>query len=174
MKYYIATNGQPEGPYTVEELASRRITPDTLVWNETFTNWLPAGDVDELKQTLFGNTTFNGPQPPKPSYAPGSYVPPAAPEYGYQQPLDICPKTWLVESILVTLFCCIPFGIVGIIKASNVESRFRAGDYEGALEASKAAGKWTKLGFFIAIGIYVLYFLCIICAAFIGGASALL
>ena len=26
----------------------------------------------------------------------------------------ICPKTWLVESILVTLFCCLPF-LAGVV-----------------------------------------------------------
>lgn len=171
MKYYIASNGQPEGPYTIEELASRNISPDTLVWNETFTNWIPAGNVDELNQTLFCNQAFNGPQPPTPTYAPGSYIPPQTPNYGYQQPINVCPKTWLVESILVTLFCCMPFGIVGIIKASSVESKFRAGDYEGALEASKSAGKWTKLGFFISIAVYILYFLFIIGMAFLGVAA---
>lgn len=157
MKYYIASNGQPEGPYTIEELASRNISQDTLVWNETYTNWIPAGNVDELRQSLFSNQAFNGPQPP--IYAPGSYIPPQTPNYGYQQPINLCPKTWLVESILVTLFCCMPFGIVGIIKASSVESKFRAGDYVGALEASKSAGHWTKLGFFISIIVYILYFL---------------
>ena len=31
---------------------------------------------------------------------------------------NVQPKTWLVESILVTLFCCLPFGIVGIVNAA--------------------------------------------------------
>ncbi|WP_419184195.1 DUF2752 domain-containing protein [Xiashengella succiniciproducens] len=42
----------------------------------------------------------------------------------FQQP----PKTWLGESILVTIFCCLPFGIAGIVNASKVESRFYAGE----------------------------------------------
>lgn len=62
------------------------------------------------------------------------------------------PKNWLVESILVTIFCCLPFGIVGIIKAAEVNTKFVVGDYAGALEASQAAGKWTKIGFFCALG----------------------
>lgn len=69
------------------------------------------------------------------------------------------PKTWLVESILVTIFCCLPLGIVGIVNASGVESKFRSGDVEGAKRASEQAGKWTKIGFFIGIGVYVLYIL---------------
>ncbi len=66
------------------------------------------------------------------------------------------PKNWLVESILVTIFCCLPFGIAGIINASKVESRFREGDVEEAERLSKAAGKWTKIGFWVGLGVSVL------------------
>ena len=67
------------------------------------------------------------------------------------------PKSWMVESILVTLFCCLPFGIAGIVNASKVESKFYAGDIAGAKRASEEAGKWTKVSFFIGIGGIVLY-----------------
>ncbi|QJD98406.1 CD225/dispanin family protein [Mucilaginibacter robiniae] len=67
------------------------------------------------------------------------------------------PKNWLVESILVTIFCCLPFGIAGIVNAASVNSRFDSGDYEGALRASQQAGKWTKIGFGIGIAVIVLY-----------------
>ncbi len=61
------------------------------------------------------------------------------------------PKTWLVESILVTLFSCLPFGIAGIVNAAKVKSRFYAGDYDGANRASEQAVKWTKIGFWIGL-----------------------
>lgn len=67
------------------------------------------------------------------------------------------PKNWLVESILVTVFCCLPFGIVGIINAANVNTKFDAGDIEGAQRASAEAGKWTKIGFWVSIGFFVIY-----------------
>ena len=69
------------------------------------------------------------------------------------------PKNWLAESILVTLFCCLPFGIAGIVNAAQVSSKFASGDYDGALRASQEAGKWTKIGFWVGIGILALYFL---------------
>jgi hypothetical protein len=72
------------------------------------------------------------------------------------------PKNWLAESILVTIFCCLPFGIVGIINSAQVNSKFAAGDYDGAQRASKEAGKWTKIGFFTGIGLLVLYILAVI------------
>jgi hypothetical protein len=74
-------------------------------------------------------------------------------------PTGTPPKNWLVESILVTLFCCLPFGIAGIIFASQVNSKWAAGDSNGAIQASKDAGKWTKIGFFVGIGVTVLYLL---------------
>ncbi len=63
------------------------------------------------------------------------------------------PKSWLIESILVTIFCCsyFPITIIGIVYATKVESRFYAGDYEGALAASREAARWTKIGFFGSI-----------------------
>lgn len=63
----------------------------------------------------------------------------------------IPPKTWLAESILVTIFCCLPFGIVGIVKAANVESSFYAGRVEEAEAASRSARKWVTIAFWIGI-----------------------
>ncbi|MFI3330242.1 MAG: CD225/dispanin family protein [Rikenellaceae bacterium] len=90
----------------------------------------------------------------------------------FQQNAPIRPKTWLVESILVTLFCCLPFGIVGIINAAKVDELFDRGDYELAQIKSNEAGKWTKIGFFIGLGVVVLYFILVLIgvAAGIGGA----
>ncbi len=72
------------------------------------------------------------------------------------------PKNWLVESILVTIFCCLPFGIVGIVNAAQVNSKFAAGDHLGALNASKEAAKWVKLGFWIGIGVIALYIIAMV------------
>lgn len=59
---------------------------------------------------------------------------------------NICPKTWMAESILVTIFCCLPFGIVGIINASKVSSLYAQGNYDEAQRASADAKKWTLIG----------------------------
>jgi len=72
------------------------------------------------------------------------------------------PKTWLLESILVTLFCCLPFGIAGIVNASKVESRFYSGDTEGAARAAADAARWTKIGFWIGLAVAILYLLYIV------------
>ncbi len=75
--------------------------------------------------------------------------------------IQVQPKNWLVESILVTIFCCLPFGIAGIVFASQVNSKFAAGDYAGAERASKDAGRWTKIGFWVGLGGLILYIIAI-------------
>lgn len=72
---------------------------------------------------------------------------------------NICPKTWMTESILVTLFCCLPFGIVGIINATKVHSLFAQGQIIEAQQASNNAKKWTKIGFFVGMAFIIIYLL---------------
>jgi hypothetical protein len=78
------------------------------------------------------------------------------------------PKNWLVESILVTLFCCLPFGIAGIVFASQVNSKLSVGDFAGAQKASQEAGKWTKIGFFVGLAVIVLYIIFVFVLGFGG------
>lgn len=72
---------------------------------------------------------------------------------------NVCPKTWLVESILVTIFCCLPFGIIGIINASKVNSLYSDDQIAEAEAASENAKKWTRIGFFVGLAIFVIYLL---------------
>lgn len=85
------------------------------------------------------------------------------------------PKNWLAESILVTLLCCLPFGIAGIVNAAQVSSKFAAGDYDGAIRASQEAGKWTKIGFWVGIGViglYILFFVVLGVGGFMAATSS--
>jgi hypothetical protein len=52
-----------------------------------------------------------------------------------------------VQSILVTLCCCLPFGIVAIVYAAQVNTKLAAGDVAGALQSSKNARMWTWIAF---------------------------
>lgn len=67
------------------------------------------------------------------------------------------PKNYLVESILVTLFCCLPFGIVGIINAAKVEGQFNSGDVAGANRSSAEAKKWCTWGLITGIIVLACY-----------------
>ena len=81
------------------------------------------------------------------------------------------PKNWLVESILVMVFCCAPFGIAGLINAINVNSLYDKGYFEGAEHASKQARKWTKVGLIVGPTLVVLYFIFVV---FLGVGTAFL
>lgn len=61
---------------------------------------------------------------------------------------------YLTQAILVTLFCCVPFGIVAIVYASRVNSRAMAGDVDGAREASENAYKWVIVS--LICGLFVI------------------
>ncbi len=64
---------------------------------------------------------------------------------------------YLVQSILVTLFCCVPFGIVSIVFAAQVNGKLAAGDYAGAVETSKKARMWCWISFGIGLGWVVIW-----------------
>lgn len=53
MEYFIIdNNGQQAGPFSLDQLAQKGITPETLVWAQGMTDWTPAWKVEELRNTL--------------------------------------------------------------------------------------------------------------------------
>ncbi|NET65306.1 MAG: CD225/dispanin family protein [Moorea sp. SIO1G6] len=64
---------------------------------------------------------------------------------------------YLPQAILVTLFCCVPFGIVAIFYAAQVNTKFELADVEGAVTASDNAKKWCWISFISGAIILVLY-----------------
>jgi len=67
------------------------------------------------------------------------------------------PDSNLVWGILCTIFCCLPFGIISIIKSSKVSTLWMQGDTDGAIKASKDARKYAIWGAIIGplLGIIV-------------------
>lgn len=144
MKKYFYTDGTNKfGPYTLDELKGFRITKQTKVWFEELSDWTPAGEISELND-LFDST------------------PPII--NNTNQNKGVPPKNWLLESILITLFCCLPLGIVSIVNAAKVESRFYAGDILGAENAAKEAKKWVAISFWIGLICGVIYLLFLLIA----------
>lgn len=67
------------------------------------------------------------------------------------------PDNYMVWAILTTILCCLPFGIVSIVKASEVNTKWAQNDYIGAEAASKAAKKWAIWSAVSAGIIWILY-----------------
>ncbi len=153
MKQYYYSDGQERfGPFTLEELHAKSLSKDTLIWYEELDDWKKAGDLPELAP-LFEMPAASPPfsQSESPSVTPSS---PSV----LDSSTETKPKTWLVESILVTILCCLPFGIAGIINAAKVDSRYAAGDYVGAKKSSDEAKKWTIIGLIAGVVVMLLYF----------------
>jgi hypothetical protein len=63
---------------------------------------------------------------------------------------------YLVHSILVTIFCCLPLGIVAIIFAAQVNGKVAQGDYQGARDSSSKAKTFTLIGFIAGIVAWII------------------
>lgn len=72
-----------------------------------------------------------------------SYSPPPPPPTPSEGAPGAKPSTYLAWSILATIFCCLPFGIVAIVKSTQVDSLWNMGQYAAAQNASDAAKKWV-------------------------------
>ena len=54
MEYYIKINEEKRGPYSLNELAERKLDATTLVMPTDGVEWVPANQIEEL-HTLFEN-----------------------------------------------------------------------------------------------------------------------
>ncbi|MBO5437711.1 MAG: CD225/dispanin family protein [Thermoguttaceae bacterium] len=63
----------------------------------------------------------------------------------------------LFWSILCTICCCFPFGIVSIVYAAKVNSLAAVGAYQQAKEAADKAKMWAWLAFGVGMIINLLY-----------------
>lgn len=88
------------------------------------------------------------PQPmpyvPQPQFAP-QYMPQP------QRNMPPCPPTNLAWAIIVTVLCCQLFGIVAIVYAAQVRSKYDMGQYDKAEKYSERAALWCQLA--IALGL---------------------
>ena len=60
---------------------------------------------------------------------------------------------YLVQSILVTLLCCLPCGIVAIVYAAQVNGKAAAGDIAGAMNSSQKAKTWSWVAFGLGLAV---------------------
>jgi hypothetical protein len=63
---------------------------------------------------------------------------------------------YLIPAILTTVFCCLPFGIVSIVYAAQVNGKLEAGDRAGALQSSRSARMWAWISFGTGLVLVVL------------------
>ena len=143
----LGGDGKEYGPVSTETLkqwvAEGRANAQTQVQAEGGTGWTPLGQIPEFASAL------NAPPPPAAASgvsSSGGAVPPA----GTKIP------NYLVQSILVTLCCCLPLGIVAIVYSAQVNSKLSAGDIAGAQDSSDKAKMWAWIAFGIGIVVNII------------------
>jgi heme/copper-type cytochrome/quinol oxidase subunit 2 len=105
-----------------------------------------------------------GQQGPPGGYGTGGYGPPPGgygqgPGYGQTPPPGGPPKNYLVHNIL-GIFGCTVIGIIGLVFALQVNSKWEMGDYAGAESAAgtaKILGIISLIGFILTIVVAVVY-----------------
>lgn len=109
-----------------------------------------------------GNGGYSGPRAPRPTgHIPPTQNPP--PRYGAlpaqvpTPPSANPPDNYLILAVIATLFCCLPLGFVGIVKANQVNTLWAQGRFAAAEEAAKSAKAFTFWAFAAGVSLSVLF-----------------
>lgn len=137
--YYIMPDNRRGGPVLPERFAEKGITVDTLVWKQGMDDWTPAGKIEELKpyvmpsvgsaEDKYEQSLSSKPNRTHTMYFNGNALPK--------------PDNNMLGAVLSTVCCCLPLGIVAIIKASKVNTLYYSGQYEEAVLMADSARKWS-------------------------------
>ncbi len=149
-KYWIIVDGKPQGPFSIDDLRLRRdFAAELPVWSKGLSDWTTAGQVEELAAALencapeevTAEEVSSPSRPSRPEQSSGAetggrrWVSEAA----VTEEGEKIPNTYMGWNIAMTLCCCMPMGIAGIIFSSMVKQRWYRGDIEGAKKASEIA-----------------------------------
>ncbi|HDH96532.1 MAG TPA: CD225/dispanin family protein [Proteobacteria bacterium] len=76
-----------------------------------------------------------------------------------QTAIPVAPKinTYLVPSILVTLFCCLPLGVAAIVFSAIAHGQVKSGNIEEALKNANIAKVLCWIGFGLGLAFIALY-----------------
>ena len=134
LKEMLENNNGPAQDEPVPNLPEQEAGSDELVTSEV---------VDEDEIPSLDNVMESNEQSP---YMAGNYGPAMAAAQPMPAPEEVpeCPPTNLVWSSIVTLLCCTPAGIVGIVFAFLTKKHYRQGNYKKAQRMSDY-GAWAVI-----------------------------
>ena len=111
-------------------------------------------------QPQYGQQQYGQPQYGQPAYGQPQYGQPA---YGAPEP-----DNYLIWAILSTVFCCLPLGVVSIIKSTSVTKLWAMGDHAGAQKAAEDAKKfaiWSAVASVVVWVVLIIFYIIIFAVA---------
>ena len=167
--YYLNEQQEPVGPVTLETIgalvSSGRLPASVFVARAGDTEWVP---YSAWRAAASAPTATPAPGQAR-SVARKSRAGASTPSLAALPVTSIAPRTMpkpatnMVWAILSTIFCCLPLGVVAIVKAASVDSHYYAGRYLEAIQASRSAANWSAWSAILSllpylIGIYLVAF----------------
>lgn len=162
--YYIIINDQQQGPFSLEELEARGLCPDSMVWRAGMSDWMPARNVDELRDYFVRqqderrqNINRQNPFMQQPNHF-------SQQQNTYQQHFrhfDTNPTNWQPWAIVCTalgIFSCIGLvlGIIAISNSSKANKAYVTGDMTRAAAHNNTAKNCSIIGLiFDALGLII-------------------
>ncbi|MCW1921558.1 GYF domain-containing protein [Luteolibacter arcticus] len=141
MNWFYAKNGSQQGPLSTEDMKSRiamgEIGPNDLGWCEGMSDWLPVGQIPQLKieapvreegppPSVFGGapSPYQAPSSPAGSPTPAQMIPGQPPSQGLAIGSMVC-------GILAFLGCCVwylagPLALVAVVLGHIAISKVKA------------------------------------------------
>lgn len=130
--------GKPEAG--TQDSAPVQQGPDTQSQDTSGTKAQGSSDYGSVYQNNYQNAGYQtGPSYQQDQGEPVNWVP------------------YLVLSIISTICCCIPFGIVAIVFSAKINSAVTMGNMEEARKAAKTARIWIIAAFVLGIVATILY-----------------
>lgn len=174
--YYLGADRKPQGPIMPNQCAQFRITAQTPVCPVGGSQWIPAGNIPELQPYLSGGYGHNNQAQQQLQQQELKIQQQRQQIQQMQQQVEINklkeqlemqqqqnyvptppPNSNMVWAVLSTIFCCLPLGIVAIVKASNVNSAWNSGQYDLAYKNSEDAKKWSIYALVAGFASMILY-----------------
>lgn len=162
MSYHVGRDGRQLGVFSLEDirskLASGEFHTSDLGWTEGMAGWKTLGElVPEHPSAPAQSAAEPPPQPlsrkelmqPRNGADSSDYA--SSHKRSSSSRRRSKPENHLVGAILATLFCCLPFGVVAIVYASQVDTKHFSGDYHGARQAAQNAQNWMWISFGVGL-----------------------
>ncbi|WP_372493171.1 CD225/dispanin family protein [Gordonia alkaliphila] len=111
------------------------------------------GETPQFGQPDYGQQPQYGAQFAQPQYGQAQYGQPS--QFGGAPGMP--PDDNLVWAILSTVLCCLPLGVVSIIKSTSVSKLWAMGDHAGAQQAAEDAKKFAIWSAVAAVASWVIF-----------------